>query len=143
MGITISEASRSWGVSRTTIHNKIKQKLLSKNENGLIDPSEMSRVFGSPKKSIKTNPSVQHGQELNSTEQQWTHQTTLFEHIIQFEQQRNEDLQKQLKEAKERLQTQEAQIFELLATIKELSQGIKQLEAPKTPQPRKRFLGIF
>lgn len=46
-------------------------------------------------------------------------------------------------EAKERLQTQEAHIFERLATIKELSQGIKQLEAPKTPEPRKRFLGIF
>lgn len=71
-------------------------------------------------------------------------QNTLLEQALQFEQQRTKDLQQQLNEANERIRTQEKQIFELLATIKDLSQGIKRLEAPKTEAtPRKKFLGIF
>lgn len=135
MWISISEASRNWGVSRTTIHTKIKQKLLSKNENGLLDPAEISRVFGSPKKKPNTLNT------LHKTDQ-WTalnSQIWLLEQALQFEQQRTQDLQNHLNEAKARLERQEKQIFELLATIKDLSQGIKRLEAPK----RKKFLGIF
>lgn len=135
MWISISEASRNWGVSRTTIHTKIKQKLLSKNENGLLDPAEISRVFGSPKKKPNTLNT------LHKTDQ-WTalnSQIWLLEQALQFEQQRTQDLQNRLTEAKARLERQEQQIFELLATIKDLSQGIKHLEAPK----RKKFLGIF
>lgn len=63
----------------------------------------------------------------------------MLEQALKYEKERNEELQK-------RLQTQEQQIFELLATIKDLSQGIKRLEAPQnttTPTPRKKFLGIF
>lgn len=67
-------------------------------------------------------------------------QISLLEQALHFEQEKNKDLQKRLNEAKTRLDRQEQQILELLATIKELSQGIKRLEAPK---PRKKFLGIF
>ncbi|OBX86541.1 hypothetical protein A7456_09450 [Moraxella nonliquefaciens] len=52
---------------------------------------------------------------------------------------RTKDLQNRLTEATERIHAQEKQIFELLATIKDLSQSVKLLEAPK----RKKFLGIF
>lgn len=135
MWISISEARRNWDVSRTTIHNKIKQKLLSKNESGLIDPAEMSRVFGKPKTKLnKLNT-------LHKTDQ-WTalnSQIWLLEQALQFEQERTKDLQNRLTEATERIYAQEKQIFELLATIKDLSQGIKRLEAPK----RKKILGIF
>lgn len=140
MWVSISEASRSWGVSRTTIHAKINQKILSKDENWLIDPTEMSRVFGKP----KTKPNNLN--TLHNTDQ-WTKLNTqiwLLEQALQFEQQRTKDLQQQLNEAKQHLQSKETQIFELLATIKDLSQGIKRLEAPQTDEPkRKKFLGIF
>lgn len=140
MWVSISEASRSWGVSRTTIHAKINQKILSKDENWLIDPTEMSRVFGKP----KTKPNNLN--TLHNTDQ-WTrlnNQIWLLEQALQFEQQRTKDLQQQLNEANERIRTQEKQIFELLATIKDLSQGIKRLEAPKSEAtPRKKFWGIF
>lgn len=69
-----------------------------------------------------------------------TTQNTLLEQALHFEQERTQDLQHRLTEANERIHAQEKQIFELLATIKDLSQGIKLLEAP---QPRKKFLGIF
>lgn len=71
-------------------------------------------------------------------------QISLLEQALHFEQEKNKDLQIRLNEAKTRIDRQEQNIFELLATIKELSQGIKRLEEPKTEQmPRKKFLGIF
>lgn len=71
-------------------------------------------------------------------------QISLLEQALYFEQEKNKDLQNRLNEAKTRLDRQEQHIFELLATIKDLSQGIKHLEAPKTEAPtRKKFLGIF
>lgn len=68
-----------------------------------------------------------------------TPQNTLLEQALNFEQEKNKDLQNRLTEAKTRLEHQEKQIFELLATIKNLSQSVKLLEVPK----RKKFLGIF
>ena len=83
----------------------------------------MIRVFGHAKQ--KHTPSkIQQNTPQNSQEY------TLLEQALKYEKERNQDLQK-------RLQTQEQQIFELLATIKDLSQGIKRLEAPHantTPQ---------
>lgn len=69
-------------------------------------------------------------------------QISLLEQALHFEQEKNKDLQNRLNEAKTRLDRQEQHIFELLTTIKELSQGIKCLEAPKTellPQKRKKI----
>ena len=71
-------------------------------------------------------------------------QISLLEQALHFEQEKNKDLQNRLTEAKTRLDRQEQQIFELLATIKDLSQGIKRLEAPKADEPkRKKIFGIF
>lgn len=69
-----------------------------------------------------------------------TNQNTLLEQALHFEQEKNKDLQNRLNEAKTRLDRQEQHISELLQTIKDLSQSVKLLEAPK---PRKKFLGIF
>lgn len=88
----------------------------------------MIRVFGHAKT-----------KQDNQKNTEKTTQNTLIEQALQFEQERTKDLQNRLTEAKTRLDRQEQHIFELLATIKDLSQGIKHLEAPK----RKKFLGIF
>lgn len=93
----------------------------------------MIRVFGHAKQN-RTPSKIQQSTPKNSQEY------TLLEQALHFEQQRTQDLQHRLNEAKTRLDRQEQQIFELLATIKDLSQGIKRLEAPK---PSKKFLGIF
>lgn len=97
----------------------------------------MIRVFGHAKT-----------KQDNQKDTEKTPQNALLEQALQFEQERTKDLQNRLTEATERIHAQEKQIFELLATIKDLSQGIKRLEAPRTetpPQtlPRKKFLGIF
>lgn len=50
MEISITKAAKDWGISRVTLHKKIKDGLLSKQSNGSLDTSEMFRVFGEPPK---------------------------------------------------------------------------------------------
>lgn len=92
----------------------------------------MIRVFGHAKTKKDSPDDTQKNTPIHP-------QNTLLEQALQFEQQRTQDLQNHLNEAKTRLERQEQQIFELLATIKDLSQGIKRLEAPK----RKKLWGIL
>jgi hypothetical protein len=56
MEISITKAGQEWGISRVTLHKKIKDGLLSKQPNGTLDTSEMLRVFGEPK--VKVNGDV-------------------------------------------------------------------------------------
>lgn len=48
------EAARKWGVGRTTLQKSITSGKLSLTASKLIDPAEMLRVFGEPKRA--TNP---------------------------------------------------------------------------------------
>ena len=143
MWISISEASRSWGISRTTIHAKLKQKHLSKDENGLIDPAEMSRVFGSPKKKIKKSNDVQNIQKTQEITAQDTLKT-LFEKQLDFERKLRLQAEKQAQEYKEKVQQAEQRLDKALQQMDKLTDTIRLLEAPKSEsKPRKKFLGIF
>lgn len=134
MWISISEASRNWGISRTTIHAKIKQKLLSKNENGLLDPAEVSRVFWSPKNKHKNQNSVQKTQNtLHSTLKE------LFEQQLDYERKLREQAEKRADEYKEKLTLAEKRLDEVLQQMNNLTDTVKLLQAP----PRKKFFGIF
>lgn len=46
--ITITEASKEFGISRTTLYERIKSGELSRNADKLIDTSDLLRVFGEP-----------------------------------------------------------------------------------------------
>lgn len=135
--MNILQASKAWGVARSTIYAKINAWELKKTPQGDIDPSEMIRVFGHAKTKKDSLDNTQKYTTLHP-------QNTLLEQALNFEQEKNKDLQNRLTEVKTRLDRQEQQILELLATIKDLSQGIKRLEAPKSEAtPRKKFWGIF
>lgn len=54
MDISVSEASKRWAVSRTTIYKKIDDGELSRNSDKKIDTAEMLRVFGSPPRTERT-----------------------------------------------------------------------------------------
>jgi hypothetical protein len=107
--LSISKASVTWGVSRTTIHKKIKAGQLSKLANGAIDTSEMIRVFGEPKLKVDSAPSVQVVNEV--------HPDKLLE-------QRIKHLETSLSESKEREAWLQSQVGNLTDTI-------KLLDAPK------------
>jgi hypothetical protein len=58
MEISITKAAKDWGISRVTLHKKINEGVLSKQENGTLETSEMVRVFGEPKVKVNSEPSV-------------------------------------------------------------------------------------
>lgn len=115
MELSISKASVTWGVSRTTIHKKIKAGQLSKLVNGTIDTSEMIRVFGEPNVKVNSTPSVQVVNEV--------HPDKLLE-------QRIKHLETSLSESKEREAWLQSQVGNLTDTI-------KLLDAPKAPKSRR------
>ena len=115
MELSISKASVTWGVSRTTIHKKIKAGQLSKLANGAIDTSEMIRVFGEPNLKVDSVPLVQVVNEV--------HPDKLLE-------QRIKHLETSLSESKEREAWLQSQVGNLTDTI-------KLLDAPKTPKTPK------
>jgi hypothetical protein len=112
--LSISKASVTRGVTRTTIHKKIKTGQLSKLANGTIDTSEMVRVFGEPNVKIDTANSVQVVSEV--------HPDKLLE-------QRVRHLETSLSESKERETWLQNQVGNLTDTI-------KLLDAPKAPKNR-------
>ena len=48
MNISVTKAAKEWGVSRTTIYQKVNDGELSRTADKKIDTSEMLRVFGEP-----------------------------------------------------------------------------------------------
>jgi hypothetical protein len=112
--LSISKASVTWGVSRTTIHKKIKAGQLSKLANGTIDTSEMIRVFGEPHVKVDSHQPVQVVNEV--------HPNKLLEQRIRH-------LETSLSESKERETWLQSQVGNLTDTI-------KLLDAPKTPKNR-------
>ena len=50
MAITIQEIQKQWGVSRATVYKHIKAGKLSRLADGLVDLSEVLRVYGEPSK---------------------------------------------------------------------------------------------
>ena len=48
MQITIQELQKQWGVARSTVYKHIKAGRLTRLDNGLIDVSEIIRVYGEP-----------------------------------------------------------------------------------------------
>jgi hypothetical protein len=114
MELSISKASVTWGVSRTTIHKKIKTGQLSKLANGTIDTSEMIRVFGEPHVKVDSTQPVQVVSEV--------HPDKLLEQRIRH-------LESSLSESKERETWLQSQVGNLTDTI-------KLLDAPKTPKSR-------
>lgn len=112
--LSISKASVTWGVSRTTIHKKIKDGQLSKLANGTIDTSEMIRVFGEPNVRVDSIPPVHVVNEV--------HPDKLLE-------QRIKHLETSLSESKEREAWLQSQVGNLTDTI-------KLLDAPKTLKKR-------
>lgn len=116
MELSISKASVTWGVSRTTIHKKIKAGQLSKLANGTIDTSEMIRVFGEPHLKVDSATPVQVVNEV--------HPDKLLE-------QRIKHLESSLSESKEREAWLQSQVGNLTDTI-------KLLDAPKAPAIAKK-----
>lgn len=95
--LKISQAAALYQKSRNTLYQAIQKGILSKDQDGLLDLSELIRVYGEPKKNPQSGKTVSVAPER--TEQSQDTNTVQLLAVLKRE---NELLRQQLDEAKER-----------------------------------------
>jgi hypothetical protein len=118
--VSITKASQEWGVSRVTLHKKIRDGLLSKQSNGTLETSEMMRVFGEPKVKVNNEKLTQVASEVPPE----------IAHLLSKIRRLESDLwsQKELTRKGEERETW------LQNQVGNLTDTIKLLDAPKAPE---------
>ncbi|MGP5374201.1 plasmid replication DNA-binding protein [Psychrobacter alimentarius] len=126
MNISVTKAAKQWGVSRTTIYQKINDGELSRTADKKIDTSEMIRVFGEPATKKRTEQSVntRNSTSLNS---QNVPDCTALEHQLALEKMKNEHLEQQVRDQKQLLANYQDQISQLNKTLEKANASIHDL----------------
>lgn len=124
MNISVTKAAKEWGVSRTTIYQKVNDGELSRNADKKIDVSEMLRVFGEPISKKRTERSVNTVQStpLNSQSVQYN---TDIEHQLALEKLKNEHLSRQVSDQKKLIENYQGQIVQLNKTLDKANASIQ------------------
>ena len=123
MNISVTKAAKEWGVSRTTIYQKVNDGELSKTADKKIDTSEMLRVFGEPVPKKRTEQSVNSSDNthLNS---QTVQSCTALEHQLELEKLKNEHLRQQVSDQKQLIENYQQQIGQLNKTLEKANASI-------------------
>lgn len=145
MNISVTKAAKEWGVSRTTIYQKVNDGELSRTADKKIDTSEMLRVFGEPVLKKRTEQSLNSpdNTHLNS---QTVQSCTVLEHQLELEKLKNEHLRQQVSDQKQLIDNYQQQISQLNKTLEKANASIqdfaqvrllefKQFEPDYEPQP--------
>ena len=124
MNISVTKAAKEWGVSRTTIYQKVNDGELSRTADKKIDVSEMLRVFGEPISKKRTERSVDTVQStpLNSQSVQYN---TDIEHLLALEKLKNEHLSQQVSDQKQLIANYQDQISQLNKTLEKANASIQ------------------
>ncbi len=139
MIISVTKAAKEWGVSRTTIYQKVNDGELSRTTDKKIDTSEMLRVFGEPVLKKRTEQSLNNQNVQSCTE---------IEHQLELEKLKNEHLLQQVSDQKQLIDNYQQQIGLLNNTLEKANASIrdfaqvrllefKQLEPNDEPQSEK------
>ena len=120
----MTKAAKEWGVSRTTIYQKVNDGELSRTSDKKIDVSEMLRVFGEPISKKRTERSVNTVQStpLNSQSVQYN---TDIEHQLALEKLKNEHLSQQVNDQKKLIENYQQQIGQLNKTLDKANASIQ------------------
>lgn len=120
----MTKAAKEWGVSRTTIYQKVNDGELSRTADKKIDVSEMLRVFGEPISKKRTERSVDTSQStpLNSQSVQYN---TDIEHLLALEKLKNEHLSQQVNDQKKLIENYQQQIAQLNKTLDKANASIQ------------------
>ena len=123
MNISVTKAAKEWGVSRTTIYQKINDGELSRTADKKIDTAEMLRVFGEPLSKKRTEQSLNspYNTHLNS---QTVQSCTALEHQLELEKLKNEHLQQQVNDQKQLIENYQQQIGQLNKTLDKANASI-------------------
>ena len=123
MKISVTKAAKEWGVSRTTIYQKVNDGELSRAADKKIDTSEMLRVFGEPfsKKRTEQSLNTSDNTHLNS---QTVQSCTVLEHQLELEKLKNEHLRQQVSDQKQLIENYQQQIGQLSKTLEKANASI-------------------
>ena len=148
MNISVTKAAKEWGVSRTTIYQKVNDGELSRAADKKIDTAEMLRVFGEPLSKKRTEQSLNssHNTHLNS---QTVQSCTALEHQLDLEKLKNEHLRQQVSDQKQLIENYQQQISQLNKTLDKANASIhdfaqvkllefKQLSSDDEAQPEQK-----
>ena len=126
MNISVTEAAKQWGVSRTTIYQKINEGELSRTADKQIDTSEMIRVFGEPASKKRTEQIVNTSNSASSNDQN-VQDCTALEHQLALEKLKNEHLEQQVRAQKQLIENYQEQIRQLNITLEKANASIHDL----------------
>ena len=130
MNISVSEASKRWGVSRTTVYKKIDDGELSRNSDKKIDTTEMLRVFGNPPNTERTEQNEKTVQRtpVNSEPVQ---ENVQLKHQLEIEKLKNVHLQQQLAHHKQLVENYQKQIEQLSKSLDKANASIQDFAQTK------------
>ena len=147
MIISVTKAAKEWGVSRTTIYQKVNDGELSRTADKKIDTAEMLRVFGEPifKKRTEQSLNTSNSTHLDS---QTVQSCTALEHQLELEKLTNEHLHQQVNDQKRLIENYQQQLSQLNKTLEKANASIhdfaqvrllefKQSQPNDEPQPEK------
>ena len=123
MAITIQDIQKQWGVSRATVYKHIKSGKLSRLDDGLVDLSEVLRVYGEPSKNTGRDKQAIGGDNSDTHENRM-----LLEKIA--------SLELQLVKAEEREEW-------LRGQVETAQETIQLLEHKKAATPQQTKKGLF
>ena len=147
MIISVTKAAKEWGVSKTTVYQKVNDGELSRTADKKIDTSEMLRVFGEPvsRKSTEQSLDSPDNTHLNS---QTVQSCTALEHQLELEKLKNEHLRQQVSDQRQLIENYQQQIGQLNKTLEKANASIhdfaqvrllefKKIEPDDESQPEK------
>jgi len=147
MNISLTKAAKEWGVSRTTIYQKVNDGELSRTADKKIDTAEMFRVFGEPISKKRTEQSLD-SPDNKHLDSQTVQSCTALEHQLELEKLKNEHLRQQVSDQKQLIENYQQQIGQLNKTLEKANASIhdfaqvrllefKQFERDDEPQLEK------
>ena len=123
MNISVTKAAKEWGVSRTTIYQKVNDGELSRTADKKIDSAEMLRVFGEPISKRRTEHSLNTFDNTHSNSQA-VQSNTALEHQLELEKLKNEHLRQQVSDQKQLIENYQQQIVQLNRTLEKANASI-------------------
>lgn len=140
MNISVTKAAKEWGVSRTTIYQKVNDGELSRTADKKIDVSEMLRVFGEPISKERTERSVNTVQSTPLNSQSVQHNMDI-EHLLALEKLKNEHLSQQVSDQKKLIENYQQQISQLNKTLDKANASIQDFAQVRLLEFRKSEQG--
>ena len=124
MIISVTKAAKEWGVSRTTIYQKVNDGELSRTADKKIDTAEMLRVFGEPVSKKRTEQSL-NSPDSTQLNNQTVQSCTTLEHQLELEKLKNEHLRQQVSDQKQLIENYQQQIGQLNKTLEKANASIQ------------------